>query len=143
MRVAAIAIENGAVFEADVFADASYEGDLMAKSGVSYTWGREPSSQYNESLAGVRPTHFQHVFKFAVNALDAHGKALPEIQSAPRGQIGEGDKKVQSYNFRVCVSSDPSNQVRYPKPSDYRPERFTLLLRLLERWEKNVGKPPR
>jgi hypothetical protein len=141
-RVAAITMENDGVFEADVFADASYEGDLMAKSGVSYTWGRESSGEYKESLAGVRPTHFQHVFKFAVNALNAHGEPLPEIQSAPRGQIGDGDKKVQSYNFRVCVSSDPSNQVRYPKPSDYRPERFAVLLRLLEAWQTNVGKPP-
>lgn len=141
-RVASITMENGEVYEASIFADATYEGDLMAQSGVSYTWGREPSSQYGESLAGVRPTHFQHVFPFPVNARDASGKPLPEIQPAPRGNFGDGDKKVQSYNFRVCVSRDPANQVAYPKPANYRPERFALLLRLLENWEKQRGKPP-
>lgn len=141
-RLVSITMENGAEFEAAVFADASYEGDLMAQSGVSYTWGRESSSQYGESLAGVRPTHFQHVFKFPVNAYGAGGKPLPEIQTSPHGKIGDGDKKVQSYNFRVCVSNDPVNQVRYPKPDPYSPERFALLLRLLENWTKHNGKPP-
>ena len=40
-----------------MFIDASYEGDLMARSkGVSYTWGREAQSQYNESGAGSQGT---------------------------------------------------------------------------------------
>ena len=47
-------MENGAVFSAKVFIDSSYEGDLMAQAGVSYTTGRESSAQYGESLAGVR-----------------------------------------------------------------------------------------
>jgi len=36
------------------FADCTYEGDLMAQSNVSYTWGRESSEEYGEDLAGVR-----------------------------------------------------------------------------------------
>jgi hypothetical protein len=36
---------------ADVFIDASYEGDLMAAAGVEYRIGREASSEYSESLA--------------------------------------------------------------------------------------------
>ena len=54
-QVREIVMENGARFRARLFADASYEGDLMAQAGISYTWGREGSAQYNESLAGVRP----------------------------------------------------------------------------------------
>ena len=79
-RVVSIRMENGEEFEGLVFADATYEGDLMAQAGVSYTWGRESSAQYGESLAGVRPTHFQHVFKFPVPAQDAGGRPLPEVQ---------------------------------------------------------------
>ena len=141
-RVISIATENGAGFEARIFADASYEGDLMAQAGVSWTFGREPSAQYGESLAGVRPTHYQHVFKFPVDGRDSSGIPLPEIQAIPVGQIGAGDKKVQSYNYRVCVSHDPANQFPFPKPSDYRPERFALLLRLLNAWEEHNRKPP-
>jgi hypothetical protein len=141
-RVAAIIAENGSEFEARIFADASYEGDLMAQAGVSWTAGRESSAQYDESLAGVRPTHFQHVFRFPVDGRDASGKALPEIQAMPVGDIGSGDKKVQAYNYRVCVSHDPANQVPFPKPLNYRPERFAVLLRLLAAWEKHDGKPP-
>lgn len=141
-RVVSIRTENGDEFEGLVFADATYEGDLMAQAGVSYTWGRESSAQYGESLAGVRPTHFQHVFKFPVPARDEDGRALPEVQAAPVGVIGAGDRKVQSYNFRVCVSHDPANQVRFPKPDDYRPDRFALLVRLLDAWEKQMGRPP-
>ena len=66
-RVMAIIAENGTEFAGRIFADASYEGDLMAQAGVSWTSGRESAAQYGESLAGVRPTHFQHVFKFPVN----------------------------------------------------------------------------
>ena len=141
-RVHSVTMENGTEFQARIFADASYEGDMMAQAGVSWTAGRESSAQYGESLAGVRPTHFQHVFKFPVNGRDASGKPLPEIQAAPVGDIGAGDKKVQSYNYRVCVSRDPANQIPFPKPADYRPERFALLLRLLEAWQKSTGKPP-
>jgi hypothetical protein len=137
-----IRMENGAEFSGSIFADCSYEGDLMAQAGVSYTWGRESSAQYGESLAGVRPTHYQHVFKFPVRATGADGKILPEIQSQPRGEIGQGDKKVQSYNFRVCVSSDPANQVAFPKPAKYSSERFQLLLNLLHDWQKHTGRPP-
>src|SRR5258708_25672487 len=53
-RITEIAMENGKVYRAKMFVDASYEGDLMARAGVSYTVGREPNSQYNETLDGVR-----------------------------------------------------------------------------------------
>src|SRR5580704_10246090 len=40
-KIRQITAENGARFSASVFVDTSYEGDLMAETGVSYTWGRE------------------------------------------------------------------------------------------------------
>lgn len=141
-RITAIVTENGTAFEGRVFADASYEGDLMAQAGVSWASGREPSAQYDESLAGVRPTHFQHVFKFPVDGRDSTGKALPEIQDVPVGNIGAGDGKLQAYNYRVCVSHDPANQVRFPKPANYRPERFALLVRLLDAWRSTMASLP-
>ena len=43
-------------FEAKAFVDGTYEGTLMKLAGVSYTWGREANSTYNESAAGMRAT---------------------------------------------------------------------------------------
>ena len=41
-EIQSIRMESGRVFTAKVFIDCSYEGDLMAKAGVSYVIGREP-----------------------------------------------------------------------------------------------------
>ena len=70
-RVTSIVMENGARFSATIFADASYEGDLMAQAGVSYTWGREAITAFNESLAGVREQTPLHQFRAAVSPYDA------------------------------------------------------------------------
>src|ERR1700682_4619797 len=76
-RVQEVRLDNGAVFRAKVFIDATYEGDLMAQSGVSYTWGRESTQQYGESLAGVRPHDNNHQFDVPVPAFDTAHKLLP------------------------------------------------------------------
>ncbi len=131
LRIASVTMQDGSVYQARVFADCSYEGDLMAQAGVSYTWGREASSQYGESLAGVREHTPQHQFSVPLRALDDHGALLPEIQSAPLAAPGSADKKVQSYNFRMILSDDPANQVPLPKPPAYDAHRYELLARLL------------
>lgn len=48
-------------FKADWFIDTSYEGDLMAKAGVSYRTGREDCSEYGETWNGV---HMRHLHQF-------------------------------------------------------------------------------
>jgi FAD-dependent oxidoreductase family protein len=138
-----IVIEPNREFDAKIFIDASYEGDLMAQAGVAYTWGREGTAQYGESLAGVRPKDRGHQFDMKVQANDAAGKLLPEIQRGPRGEIGSADRKVQAYNFRLCLSSDPGNQTPFARPSQYDPRRFELLARWLQALEKHLGRSPR
>src|SRR5262249_34822784 len=54
-QIQSIRMESGREFAARCFIDATYEGDLMAKAGVTYTVGREPNSQYGETLNGVFP----------------------------------------------------------------------------------------
>jgi len=142
-RIQEIFTENGASFEAKIFVDASYEGDLMAQAGVSYTWGRESAAQYDESLAGVRGETPKHQFTVKVSAYDERGKLLPEIQSGPMGEPGAADKKVQAYNFRMCLSSDPANQAAFSKPKNYDPRRYELLARLLKARAETEGRPPR
>jgi hypothetical protein len=60
-------MDNGNVFRAKMFIDSTYEGDLMAKAGVSFTVGREANSTYNETINGVRAQTPKHQFKVAVD----------------------------------------------------------------------------
>lgn len=142
-RIVEILMENGARFQGAVFADASYEGDLMAQASVDFTWGRESTAQYGESLAGVRPKDRNHQFDFPVSAYDETKRLLPEIQKEPRGEIGAGDRKVQAYNFRLILTNDPNNRIPFTKPSDYDPKRFELLARFLTEFVKQKGRAPR
>jgi hypothetical protein len=142
-RITSIRAENGDTFQGKIFVDASYEGDLMKQASVSYTWGRESTSQYNESLAGVRPEDPNHQFNFPISAYDERGNLLPEIRKEPRGEIGSGDKKVQAYNFRMILTRDPLNRVAFPRPANYHPERFELLARFLKKLVTNQDRPAR
>ena len=139
--VTEVVAENGTSFRARVFVDASYEGDLMAQTGVTYTWGREGISQYNESLAGVRDRTPLHQFRAEVSPVDATGKLLPEIMPRAKDPVGASDKRVQAYNFRLCMTRDPSNRVAWPKPAGYSAARYELLARYLPAFEKGLKRP--
>ncbi len=141
-RVVSITTEDGAVFAAKVFADCSYEGDLMAQAGVEYAVGRESAAQYGESLAGVRDRTPYHQFLVRVSPYDANGKLLPEVDPGSKAAAGSGDKKVQAYNFRMILSEDPANSVAFPKPPGYDPKRYELMARLIEAQTRQNGKPP-
>ena len=143
--ITSIKMESSDVFSAQVFIDATYEGDLMAQSGVTFTWGREGRAQYGESFAGARVGHRYagHWFKVPVSAYDAHHELLPNINHGPRGKDGAGDKKVQAYNFRLCLTRDRGNQVPIPKPLNYDPGDYELLARLIAATAKAQGSVPR
>ena len=68
-------IRGGKSYRAKVFIDATYEGDLMAATGVSYAVGRESRDTYNESLGGVR--YMDERIK--VSPYDGNGNLLPGI----------------------------------------------------------------
>ena len=142
-RVQSIVMENGSQYSARIFADCTYEGDLMAQSGVTFTWGREAAAEYGESLAGVRAETPLHQFLVDIPARRADGTLLPEISAAPPGIVGSADRKVQAYNFRMILSRDPANQVAYPRPERYDPSRFDLFALLLDSMAKKQGRPSR
>jgi FAD-dependent oxidoreductase family protein len=139
--VTELSTENGASFRGRLFADASYEGDLMAQSGVTYTWGREGISEYNESLAGVRDRTPLHQFRAAVSPVDSAGKLLPEIMPRSNDPVGAADKRVQAYNFRLCMTTNPKNRVAWPKPAGYSAARYELVARYLPAFEKELKRP--
>ncbi|MBI2299417.1 MAG: FAD-dependent oxidoreductase [Armatimonadetes bacterium] len=127
---------TGHRFPAHVYVDATYEGDLMARAGVAYAVGREGNQVYGETLNGVQPGRPYHNFKVPVDPYtvpgdDASG-LLPGIHPGGPGEPGQGDQRVQAYNFRMCLSRDTTNQVPFPKPPNYDPQRYELLLRYLQ-----------
>ncbi len=135
-RIAEIAMVNGKVYRARMFIDATYEGDLTAKAGVRYTIGREANAQYQETLNGVRARTPKHQFTVPVDPYVRRGDPasglLPFIQPGDGGKPGEGDRRVQAYNFRLCYTQNPANRLPHRPPPNYKPAQFELLARYLE-----------
>lgn len=143
-RIAHITMESGLDFAAKVFIDATYEGDLMAKAGVKYIVGREPNDLYGETLNGAFPSPpvpFPKISPYIVPG-DPKGGLLPRVEPTPPGPKGSGDSRVQAYNFRVCLTDVPENQVPLTKPANYNPLDFELLARHIATM-KNVKPGPR
>ena len=118
------------------FIDCSYEGDLMAKVGVSYTVGREDNKQYNETYNGSQLRN-KHQFPDGIDPYNIPGKPESGLLWGISNNIllpdGTGNKMVQTYNIRVCLCKDPANMIPIIQPEDYKPERYELLLRLMAR----------
>lgn len=135
-RIRHIRMESGAVFSADMFIDATYEGDLMAKAGVSYTIGRESNRLYHETLNGVHFGHPNHNFKAWVDPYvtpgDPGSGLLLGVEDLPAGENGQGDRCIQAFNFRVCLTNVADNRLPLPKPQGYDPLRYELLLRYIQ-----------
>lgn len=134
--IESLTMEDGTVFRARVFIDATYEGDLMAKAGVSWFVGREANATCHESLDGIRGLTPKNQFSLAVDPYlrpgDPSSGLLPEIQNQPPGIAGEGDTSVQAYCFRLCLTRNPANQLPIAPPAHYDPARYELLARYIE-----------
>ena len=104
-----------------VFIDATYEGDLAAGAGARYRLGREARGEFDELHAGV-------VYQ------DYNTRAFLA------GTTGEGDKRLQAYTYRLCLTTDPANSVRLEHPpQDYDRKRY---LGYLDDWQAGrLGKP--
>lgn len=112
-------------FSAKVFIDGSYEGDLMAAAGVSWTIGREGRKEFGESLAGKR--YSKPLMR--ISGRDDAGKILPLITTDDAGPEDAGDKNVMVYSFRLCLTKGPANRVPFPAPTHYDPARFEVIRR--------------
>lgn len=112
-------------FKAKTFVDATYEGDLMAAAGVSWTIGREGKKEFGEPLAGKQYPKA----RMAISGLGADGKSLPLITTTDAGPEEDGDNNVMVYSFRLCLTKEPANRVPFPKPTNYDPARFEVVRR--------------
>jgi FAD dependent oxidoreductase len=144
-RLTAVRLESGKVLRARVFIDASYVGDLMAAAGVRYVVGREANSEFGERLNGaqrgdVRPRrhytqgdkdHFIKDVDPYVKPGDPSSGLLPFV-FAEDPVVGEGDRRIQAFNYRLCVTTDPANRIPFAKPEGYREIDHEMLLRNFE-----------
>lgn len=136
-RIRAIGVSDGTTHThlvADSFIDASYEGDLMAAAGVSWTSGREGNEVYGETWNGQQMLK-GHQFPDGIDPYRIPGHpdsgllpGLTEMTVDP----GHGDSLIQAYNFRICLTDSLENQVPITRPQGYDPDRYELLRRLMQ-----------
>lgn len=145
-RIESITTLSGKTYRGKMFIDATYVGDLMAAAGVSYTVGREAESQYGENMAGVRrgdtkprvhytqgdKDHFIKDVDPYIKSGDPRSGLLPYVFRINNLTNGQGDKKIQAYNYRVCLTTDPKLRIPIEKPKGYRELDHELLLRNFE-----------
>jgi hypothetical protein len=149
-RITSITTLDGKTYTAAIFMDATYEGDLMAAAKVDYHVGRESTKTYNEEWNGVQTgvLHHRHHFGAVKTPIspyvipgDPKSGVLPRISTEPPGVKGEGDKKVQAYCFRMCLTQVDANRVPFPKPANYNPKEYELLTRIFDAgWRETFQK---
>lgn len=156
-RITEFITEDGRVFRAGMFLDTTYEGDLMAKAGVSHTVQREGNALYGETLNGI---HFSEKYKPRTNhlkpgpngrvpggqgvwdrdfPLDPYRVAgcpesglLPLIEPEEPGEPGDPAPGVQAYCFRLCLTNNPANRIPIAPPPDYDPARYEIVVRFID-----------
>ncbi len=103
--------ESGAeeFYRASVFVDATYEGDLAAAAGAPYMLGREGKDEYGEPCAG----------KF----YQRWGAPVDEYYST-----GQADNAIQSYNYRLPLTTVEHNMTRIEKPPTYNRDEYLSLI---------------
>jgi len=138
-RIVSITTLGRKTYAGRMFIDATYEGDLMAAAGVDYHVGREAQSVYGEQWNGVQTgvLHHRHHFGALKTPIspyvvpgDPKSGVLPRISTEPPGEFGAGDKRVQAYCFRMCLTDDSRNRIPFPKPKGYDAKQYELLLRV-------------
>ncbi|HRX12648.1 MAG TPA: FAD-dependent oxidoreductase [Draconibacterium sp.] len=148
-KIIEIEMENGNSYKGKIFIDATYEGDLLAAAGVSYTVGRESNRDYGETLNGVQANDFSITLRGTVSRNSANHNfidgvdpyiikgdpssgLLPFVTKGGPGINGRGDKGIQAYCFRMTLTDHPENRIPFQKPENYNEQDFELLFRNYE-----------
>jgi len=155
--IKSIQMETGQIYLGKMFMDCSYEGDLMAASGVSYTIGRESNSQYGESLNGVQANNVSLTLhkKASMNSIhhnfidgvspylikdDPRSGLLPFVSPDKPGIDGQADHKIQAYCYRMTLTNHPENRIPFKKPAGYKELDYELLFRNYEAAKGDIRK---
>jgi hypothetical protein len=142
-RITSITMESGQTYTAKTFIDATYEGDLLAAAGVSYTVGREANARYDETYNGVQTAAAKgHQMRPNIDPYvkkgDPASGLLPYIDPNGPGAEFSGDKRIQAYCYRMCLTDAPDNRIPFVKPDGYDELDYELLLRNIEAGESGM-----
>jgi hypothetical protein len=121
-KITAIKLTDGTIVNGRYFVDATYEGDFMALAGCKFTVGRESNTTYAESFAGFNAYPLLHSGTFH----DSKGDLIDGVKPFPSQATGSADQAIPAYTFRLCLSNDPKNMIRFSKPAGYDPTRYIL-----------------
>lgn len=139
--ITSIKMMDGSLYKGKMFLDCTYEGDLLAAAGITYTVGREDNAQYDETYNGYYLAEYHkqsgyHQFPDGVDPYVEPGNPgsglLWGISTNSPNKRGDGDDLAQAYNFRICLTDNPKNRMTIPKPDNYDPSKYELLVRLFE-----------
>jgi hypothetical protein len=134
-KIVSVRMESGNIYRGKVFIDASYEGDLMAVAGVSCTYGREGNRMYGETNNGIRRNGADEVppgiDPYIVKG-DKSSGLLPRINRTRGGDVGDGDRGIQAYCYRMCLTDKGTNRIMIEKPVGYSEPEYEILIRAME-----------
>jgi hypothetical protein len=148
-KIVEIEMESGEKYRGKMFIDATYEGDLMATSRLTYTYGRESNKEYGETLNGVQANYYSITLKGTISHNSIHHNfiagvdpyivkgdpssgLLPFIKKDGPGIDGRGDNGLQAYCFRMTLTDHPENKIPFQKPENYNELEYELLFRNYE-----------
>lgn len=133
---------SGKTFAGKMFIDTTYEGDLMAAAGVTYRIGRDAASEFGEMYNGIffelegkrnKDDKCDPISPYVVPGDPGSGFiAGIEGELPPNEKAGDADRRLQSFNLRLCLTDDPTNRMPINQPDNYNPADYELLLRLYE-----------
>lgn len=135
---------SGRRYAAKVFIDATYEGDLMAAAAVTYRVGRDAADDYGESLNGIyfrKPNSVYYHKDQAYHGISPYripGDTASGFIAGLEGDFpasekeGDGDTRLQAFNYRLCLSAVPENRVSIKCPEGYNDADYELLFRMYE-----------
>jgi hypothetical protein len=156
-KITEIEMENGSTYQGKMFIDATYEGDLMAAAGVSYSVGRESNKEYGETLNGVQANDYSITLRGTISRNSVHHNfidgvdpyvvkgdpssgLLPFVIQGGPGIDGHGDQGIQAYCFRMTLTDHPDNRIPFAKPEHYNEQEYELLMRNYEAAEGPIEK---
>jgi hypothetical protein len=113
----------------------------MGLSGISYTIGRESNDKYGETYNGVQVHNTNQIPEPIDPYIIPGDTASGLIWGINPNEVpaeGTGDKKLQAYCYRLCMTTDKSNMIPIARPEGYDPSQFEILRRIiLEREKRN------
>ncbi len=156
-RIESISFANGDIVRAKVFIDTTYEGDLMARAGVTFTLLREGNAKYGESLNGIQydakfKPRSEHLMPGANGRIKGgqgvwdrdfpldpyvvigcpESGVLPLIEVDSTGKPGDPAPGVQAYCYRLCLTTNRDNRIPITPPANYDPKMYEILVRFME-----------